>query len=176
MSWALQQQVTRDAAARHVLLCLANYAGVDGKGAFPSTATLCRDSGLSERTIRSKLDLLADLSLISLGNQSLAIVTIRRADRRPTVWDLHLDRGASLAPRVEPVNKPDKPVGNSGDKIGHGVQMAQERGAAAAPDPKALSVKLSKRDEKSPEAKARRHAAETRGLKAAREILGGGFR
>lgn len=32
MTWALEQQVVTDAAMRHVLLCLANYANEAGKG------------------------------------------------------------------------------------------------------------------------------------------------
>ena len=56
MSWALSQRDLKDSSARHVLLCLANYAGTDGRGAFPSAHTLSADTGLSERTVRYKLD------------------------------------------------------------------------------------------------------------------------
>ena len=40
MTWALEQQEVGEPHARHVLLCLANYAGSAGRGAFPSAATL----------------------------------------------------------------------------------------------------------------------------------------
>ena len=42
MSWALAlpKQTLENPSARHVLLCLANYAGSDGRGAFPSANTL----------------------------------------------------------------------------------------------------------------------------------------
>ena len=60
MSWALSLpvQTLKDSSARHVLLCLANYASSNGVGAFPSAKTLTDDTGLSERTVRIKLDLL----------------------------------------------------------------------------------------------------------------------
>ena len=40
-----------------MLVGLANHAGPDGTGAFPSVATLVRHTGLSERTVRTCLDL-----------------------------------------------------------------------------------------------------------------------
>lgn len=43
-------------ACKFVLVGLANHAGPDGTGAFPSVATLVRHVGLSERTVRSCLD------------------------------------------------------------------------------------------------------------------------
>ncbi|MCP5916342.1 helix-turn-helix domain-containing protein, partial [Klebsiella pneumoniae] len=69
MSWALSLpiQSLKDSSARHVLLCLANYAGSNGAGAFPSAKTLTDDTGLSERTVRIKLDLLEECGLIVRG-------------------------------------------------------------------------------------------------------------
>ncbi|WP_259647760.1 helix-turn-helix domain-containing protein, partial [Pseudomonas amygdali] len=100
MSWALQipRATLSDSSARHVLLCLANYAGTDGRGAFPSATTLSEDTGLSERTVRSKLELLRASELIVPGNQALAAVYIERHDRRPVVYDLPIKRGANPAP------------------------------------------------------------------------------
>jgi hypothetical protein len=40
-------------ACKFVLVGLANHAGPDGIGAFPSVATLVRYTGLSERTVRA---------------------------------------------------------------------------------------------------------------------------
>ena len=40
-------------ACKFVLVGLANHAGPDGTGAFPSVATLVRYTGLAERTVRS---------------------------------------------------------------------------------------------------------------------------
>ena len=101
MSWALQIAKTElsDSSARHVLLCLANYASADGRGTFPSVNRLSEDTGLSERTVRYKLDLLREAGWIVRGNQALAAVYIDQHDRRPVVYDLQLLRGANAAPK-----------------------------------------------------------------------------
>jgi len=127
MSWALSLpvQTLKDSSARHVLLCLANYASSNGVGAFPSAKTLTDDTGLSERTVRIKLDLLEECGLIVRGNQALAAVYIDRHDRRPVVYDLMIKRGADTAPREEV----------AGCSLGqNGVQPTTERGAATAPN------------------------------------------
>ncbi|BBH46925.1 hypothetical protein KU43P_34020 [Pseudomonas sp. KU43P] len=133
MTWALAipKSSLENPAARHVLLCLANYAGSDGRGAFPSAGTLSEDTGLSERTVRLKLDELAAAGWIAEGNQAIAAAYIDRRDRRPVVYDLQLKRGASAAPRSER---------GAGNRTGcssqqNGVQEKAERGAAAAPNP-----------------------------------------
>jgi DNA-binding transcriptional ArsR family regulator len=132
MSWALSlpKPVLSDASARHVLLCLANYAGSDGRGAFPSASTLSDDTGLSERTVRYKLDVLEASGLIVRGNQAIAAVHIDRHDRRPVVYDLQIKRGADIAPRSE--RGADDATGCNLQQ--NGVQISTERGAAAAPN------------------------------------------
>ncbi|WP_339546301.1 helix-turn-helix domain-containing protein [Pseudomonas sp. RA_35y_Pfl2_P32] len=155
MVWALEQQEIKDSTCRHVLLCLANYAGSDGRGAFPSALTLATDTGLSERTVRYKLDALEAAGLIKRGNQSIAAAYIDRHDRRPVVYDLIEKRGAADAPRCE--------RGANGDATGcssaqSGVQMKTERGAAAAPNTSSirhLSVNKPIGD-KSPDQKVRK--------------------
>lgn len=131
MVWALEQQEIKDSTCRHVLLCLANYAGSDGRGAFPSALTLAVDTGLSERTVRYKLDALESAGLIRRGNQSIAAAYIDRHDRRPVVYDLIEKRGAPDAPRSERGADEDA-TGCSSEQ--NGVQMTTERGAAAAPN------------------------------------------
>ena len=131
MVWALEQQEIKDSTCRHVLLCLANYAGSDGRGAFPSALTLAVDTGLSERTVRYKLDALEAAGLIRRGNQSIAAAYIDRHDRRPVVYDLIEKRGAPDAPRSERGANEDA-TGCSSEQ--NGVQMKTERGAAAAPN------------------------------------------
>ncbi|KEZ72803.1 DNA-binding protein [Pseudomonas syringae pv. syringae FF5] len=132
MSWALQipRLTLSDSSARHVLLCLANYAGTDGRGAFPSATTLSEDTGLSERTVRSKLELLRASELIVPGNQALAAVYIERHDRRPVVYDLPIKRGANPAPRTE--RGADDGTGCKLQQ--NGVQNSAERGAKSAPN------------------------------------------
>ena len=133
MSWALSLpvQTLKDSSARHVLLCLANYAGSNGTGAFPSASTLAQDTGLSERTVRYKLDDLEQSGLIKKGNQAIAAVHIDRHDRRPVVYDLQIFRGAISAPRTK--RGADDATGCNSQQ--NGVQPGTERGAAAAPNP-----------------------------------------
>ena len=134
MSWALQIAKTElsDSSARHVLLCLANYASADGRGTFPSVNRLSEDTGLSERTVRYKLDLLREAGWIVRGNQALAAVYIDQHDRRPVVYDLQLLRGANAAPRLKRGADFDAP----GCNLQHnGVQISTERGADSAPKP-----------------------------------------
>ncbi|MBI6600587.1 MULTISPECIES: helix-turn-helix domain-containing protein [Pseudomonas] len=133
MSWALSlpTETLKDSSARHVLLCLANYAGSNGTGAFPSASTLAQDTGLSERTVRYKLDDLEQFGLIQKGNQAIAAVHIDRHDRRPVVYDLQIFRGANPAPRTK--RGADDATGCNPQQ--NGVQSGTERGAAAAPNP-----------------------------------------
>lgn len=132
MSWALEQRDIVDATARYVLLVLANYADKNGRGAFPSSASISDDTGLSIRTVKYKLDHLLEIGVIRLGNQAIAGAYIDRHDRRPTVYDLCVERGATAAPGSE--------RGANGDATGcssrqNGVQTTAERGAGAAPKP-----------------------------------------
>ena len=133
MSWALSlpTETLKDSSARHVLLCLANYAGSNGTGAFPSASTLAQDTGLSERTVRYKLDDLEQSGLIKKGNQAIAAVHIDRHDRRPVVYDLQILRGANPAPREK--RGADGETGCNSQQ--NGVQSGTERGAESAPNP-----------------------------------------
>jgi hypothetical protein len=97
ISWALNlAPVPADrgeqpsSACKFVLVGLANHAGPDGTGAFPSVATLVRYTGLSERTVRTCLDRLAAEGIISPGDPGIVAARIKRADRRPQGWDLNL--------------------------------------------------------------------------------------
>lgn len=132
MSWALEQRDIVDATARYVLLVLANYADKNGRGAFPSSASISDDTGLSVRTVKYKLAHLLEIGAIRLGNQAIAGAYIDRHDRRPTVYDLCVERGATPAPGSE--------RGASDDATGcssrqNGMQTTTERGAGAAPNP-----------------------------------------
>lgn len=118
MAWALEQKLIADPPARHVLLALANYADQAGRAAFPSVARLSAETGLSERTVQSKLRALERAGCIARGNQAVVSAHIVRADRRPNCFDISIWRGAAVAPR-----EPD------------GVNVTTERGAPPAPDP-----------------------------------------
>ena len=97
ISWALNlAPVPADrggqpsSACKFVLVGLANHAGPDGTGAFPSVATLVRYTGLSERTVRTCLDRLAAEGIIAPCDPGIVAARIKRADRRPQGWDLNL--------------------------------------------------------------------------------------
>ena len=150
MSWALEQRDIVDATARYVLLVLANYADKNGRGAFPSSASISDDTGLSIRTVKYKLDHLLEIGVIRLGNQAIAGAYIDRHDRRPTVYDLCVERGATAAPGSE--------RGANGDVTGcssrhNGVQTTTERGAGAAPNP-SINHQLTIKEPKGPVADA----------------------
>lgn len=140
-TWAVNQQIVENAAARHVLLCLANYAGKDGCDAFPAVSTLMRETGLSKRTVQGKLIELQELGAIKLGNQAMVAAKIARPDRRPINYDLCMDaqepddlRDAGNAPREDT-------GGNSRPNGGH---LTPERGAGVAPE---LSLEPSREQE-----------------------------
>ena len=97
ISWALNlAPVPADrggqpsSACKFVLVGLANHAGPDSTGAFPSVATLVRYTGLSERTVRTCLDRLAAEGIIGPCDPGIVAARIKRADRRPQGWDLNL--------------------------------------------------------------------------------------
>ena len=77
-------------ACKFVLVGLANHAGPDGTGAFPSVATLVRYTGLSERTVRTCLDRLEAEGIIRPCDPDIVAARIKRADRRPQGWTLNL--------------------------------------------------------------------------------------
>lgn len=126
MAWALKQQQVVDHSARHVLLCLANYADSGGGSAFPSVQTICRDTGLSERTVRYKLDELERVGAITRDDQAIVAFTVKRADQRPVNYRINVDSG------VQKLHL-DRERGANG--AGNGVQSTTERGAAIAPEP-----------------------------------------
>lgn len=100
MAGAIEQQDVRDSSSRHVLLYLPNYADNNGKAAFPSTAKVECDTGLSESTVRRKLDALELFGLIEKGNQDIVKAYIERGDRRPVCYDLKMEKpGTSVVRR-----------------------------------------------------------------------------
>jgi hypothetical protein len=135
VAWAIEQQEVTDPATRFVLVCLANYAGADGRSAFPSVLRLSRDTGLCERAVQYQLRRLIKAMLIQRGNQAIAAANISRGDRRPTCYDLMMSRGAPHAPRES----------TGCTTTSNGVHMDASRGAPHAPDPSPRSVREPKR-------------------------------
>lgn len=174
MAWAIRQQEITEPAARHVLLCLANYASADGRNCFPSVATLSRDSGLSERTIRYKLDALLEAGLITLGNQAVVAAEYTRADRRPVNYNLNLERGASAAPREErgaPAAGRGRERGATDDATGckprqNGVHQLHPNRSLTINDPSATAGDTQPKRKATPSARAGEH------LQSIGELLG----
>ena len=152
-------------ACKFVLVGLANHAGPDGTGAFPSAATLVRYTGLSERTVRTCLDRLEAAGIMSPCDPGIVAARIKRADRRPQGWDLSLGMvrddlaeadivklerqfpglAARLAAMARPGPddqtdgmRPPHPAPGNGEPVDDSpgeAQPAQPRGAAIAPEP-----------------------------------------
>ncbi|MEF0147420.1 helix-turn-helix domain-containing protein [Pseudomonas guariconensis] len=128
MTWALQQQEVVESHARHVLLCLANYADQDGRAAFPSVARLATDTGLSPRTVQYRLRELEQCGVIRRGNQAIPAAYISQRDRIPACYDLAVERGAPCAPGAR-----HDATGCTPEHTG--VHATTERGAQRAPEP-----------------------------------------
>lgn len=90
MSWALKDAPVSDPVAHLILLGLADHAEDDGTNARPSQALLADYAHVSVRTVGYKIKKLAEDGIIIRGDQQQ--VAHLRADRRPTVWDLNLNR------------------------------------------------------------------------------------
>lgn len=150
-------------ACASVLIGLANHAGPDGRNAFPGVPRLMRYTRLSERTVRTAIDRLADEKVILPGDPAIVAAFIKRGDRRPEVWDLDLTlirddltpediadlerQFPGLTQRIANEVQPPHPDTQNGVQSPHlansngvqsspnGVQPPQERGATAAPKP-----------------------------------------
>lgn len=90
VSWALKDAPVPDAVSHLILIGLADHAEDDGTNARPSQALLADYAQVSVRTVGYKMKALAEAGLIIRGDQQQ--VAHLRADRRPTVWDLNLNR------------------------------------------------------------------------------------
>lgn len=95
MSWALYEVPELKPTTRLVLAILADHAGHDGTGAFPSQKTIGAAVGIDPRNIRGHLQELVRLGVIKKGDQRH--VQHIPANYRPTVYDLCLDEKERLA-------------------------------------------------------------------------------
>ena len=137
MSWAMNQDIVKDAGARFVLVGLANHADKHGCHAFPAIATLSAYTGLSARSVTRKLNDLLELGVIKLGNQAIAAAHISRADRRPTVYDIVMftadkKRDDTVSPREE---RGDTCAATGCQPDSNGVTSVQQRGDTVSPEP-----------------------------------------
>ncbi|MGS0571624.1 helix-turn-helix domain-containing protein [Xanthomonas oryzae pv. oryzicola] len=126
MAWALEQRIVLDAPARHVLLCLANYADKDGRGAFPAVQRLADDTGLSVRTIQRQLAALVAAGVIRRGSDAIVAAYIPRADRRPVCYDIIMQRSDAVAPGERQ---------RDDNRARHGMTGTTEQGVTVSPNP-----------------------------------------
>jgi hypothetical protein len=129
INWALNKAPIptdrKDASSlASVLIGLANHADPDGRNAFPSVDRLTRYTRLSERTVRTSLDRLEELKLITPASQTVVAAHVPRSDRRPKNWNLALHRVQAVHPADQHgVQSPPNEV-----------QRLPSRGAATAPE------------------------------------------
>lgn len=132
-AWATEQQIVTSPTQRHVLLALANYAGVSGANAFPSVARLARDTGLTPRAVQKSLRALEAAGAIRRGNQRVVEAEIDRADLRPVNYDICMDRPAATAANGANEVHPDDGTGRTSRP--NGVNLTPERGERGSPEP-----------------------------------------
>lgn len=90
VSWALNTKSVETPLQRVLLVALANHSNKYGRAAWPSQEVLAEYCCCSVRTVQRRLSELESLGLIARGDQEL--VSHFRADRRPIVWDVIMDR------------------------------------------------------------------------------------
>ena len=132
MAWAIAQQRVKDPPARHVLLVLAQTASPEGEDAWRTVDRLAEETGLSDRTVQTKLQLLLTLGVIRLGDQDVVAVKIKRADRRPVVYDLDIRAEELIAAGI--VNRKARGAGRSPrDGVDNFGDDGQSRGEGVSP-------------------------------------------
>lgn len=124
IAWVLNHAPVKSPVSKLVLVALANHARPDGSAAFPSVATICRYTCLSERSVRQHLEALEKAGILRRCDPSIVAAHIKRTDRRPIGYDIIMDgvQEAHLA------------VGRGASGAGNGVQEIPERGAGDAPE------------------------------------------
>lgn len=137
MTWAhvaAARGIAPDSTSQHVLQLLAEYAGDDGQ-AWPSVATLARDSLLHRATVQRALRALQSAGVITLVRESVG--------QLPACYLLHLTGRAVL-----PAAQCDPPQSATGTR-----RAVQQRGRRVLPVPAAQRGPISREshDPKIPE-------------------------
>ena len=136
--WALHDAPGVPARLVSTLIAVAAYADSDGRGAYPSGATIAAITRKSESQAKRDIAELEKLGLLRPGDER--IVKDIRPDRRPKIYDLPLDisRGASgRTPVAESRGASERPPptgprGASGYRTGR-IQL-QNGGRPDAPE------------------------------------------
>lgn len=125
IAWVLNHAPVESPVSKLVLVALANHAHPDGSAAFPSVATICRYTCLSERSVRQHLDSLEKHGIIKRCDQRIVAAYIDRTDRRPIGYDIVMGG----VQEMQVVRQR-----GAGDAV-NGVQEIPKRGAGGAPKP-----------------------------------------
>ena len=125
IAWVLNHAPVESPVSKLVLVALANHAHPDGSAAFPSVATICRYTCLSERSVRQHLDNLEGQGIIRRCDPKIVAAYIERADRRPIGYDIVLSGVHAMH-----LGERRGAAGSS-----NGVQEIPSRGAGDAPKP-----------------------------------------
>lgn len=97
IAWVLSETPELPPHLLGTLIGLANHAGEDGRGCYPSVATLARYAHKSERQVQRDLQELLGLGFIREGDQRFTAHL--REDRRPVVYDILINGVTPMSPR-----------------------------------------------------------------------------
>lgn len=125
MTWVWEHSQAKG-AARMVLLALADHAGADGGDAYPSVARLSERCHLSERAVQEAVK-----TLVMAGELEVEQNTGPRGTNRYRLT-------FTPAESAPPAPAEDSPPQNLHPAVcdAEGVQIAAERGADSAPEPR----------------------------------------
>ncbi len=134
MTWALEDAPVENGTEALVLMALADYAGNDGRGAYPSVGRVAYLARISDRQAQRVLENLRARNLIRYGDQQF--VQHVRLDRRPKVYDLNLSmvRSPYVSSRGD-VDVTPKPIVESSTESERGDIYPPNGVTPMSPDP-----------------------------------------
>jgi hypothetical protein len=109
--WALTEAPVTNTADAFVLVALAHHSHDDGTHAFPSTATLAKETRLARSTVFTALSRLKDLGLIAPeGEGSRGIVSYRLVMPQGPAEDAATTYPGAGYVGSRPIQQPDPPI------------------------------------------------------------------
>jgi hypothetical protein len=133
MVWALEHAPDVPAQALGVLMGLANHADERGRGAYAGQELLAEYARKSDRQTRTDLARLEDAGLIRRGDQGL--VAHLRADKRPVVWDLAMERVKGKSDRKSVSGRKETSARKAAPKNNEGAGKRAGQGTAGGSTP-----------------------------------------
>lgn len=124
INWALEDAPDVPSHLVAVLVALANHADASGRNAYVGQERLGWYTRKARRNVRKDIDALIKLGLIREGDQR--IVAHLRADKRPTVYDLAMERKRERTPLDEGMHTSPRPQSE-------GIQASPREGMHTSP-------------------------------------------